>query len=80
MICNQPTADAWAPIVPQVKHVVPLMSALTFLRLSPQLLEERHFSRFVQFVRGMKEANGNKPLQVTHPNLVTIPAAQPAKV
>ncbi|GAQ79925.1 beta-amylase [Klebsormidium nitens] len=64
----------------KVKHVVPLMSALTFLRLSPQLLEERHFSRFVQFVRGMKEANGNKPLQVTHPNLVTIPAAQPAKV
>jgi hypothetical protein len=56
------------------------MSALTFLRLSPQLLEERHFNRFVKFVRAMKEANGNKPLHVTHPNPIAVPKPQPMSV
>eukprot|EP00271_Cylindrocystis_brebissonii_P002065 TRINITY_DN12408_c0_g3_i1.p1 TRINITY_DN12408_c0_g3~~TRINITY_DN12408_c0_g3_i1.p1 ORF type:complete len:458 (-),score=63.23 TRINITY_DN12408_c0_g3_i1:132-1346(-) len=41
--------------IQRVEHRVPPMGAITFLRLSPVLFEERNFSRFRNFVRRLQE-------------------------
>lgn len=43
-----------------VSHRVPKLEAITFLRLTSQLFEERNFDRFSKFVKRMREGEGRR--------------------